>query len=220
MNLEEKGMDFLLMMKHPVVQQWLAQSMVIFFVLAGAALLVFGVSLIVNSAGALRIIGRLNQWVSMRPATKPLEIPRDTRPLVQKYRYGFAAVFILGAAFALYGLLFQFESLAAVRLLGLGAMAPDAAHWFVDSLRWLLILGNVLAIVAGILLAFFPARVEAIEARAGRWFSVRKATKGADDMRVRLDPLVEVYPRAVGVTVIVIGLALIATFGLMAQRVW
>ena len=62
--------------------------------------------------------------------------------------------------------------------------------------------------------------VEAIEARAGRWVSVRKATKGADDMRVRLDPLVAVYPRAVGVTVIVIGLALIGTFGLMAQRVW
>jgi hypothetical protein len=39
-------------------------------------------------------------------------------------------------------------------------------------------------------------------------------------MRVRLDPLVEVYPRAVGVTVIVIGLTLIGTFGLMAQRVW
>ncbi len=320
-------MDFLFMMKHPVVQQWLAQSMVIFFVLAGAALLVFGVSLIVNSAGALRLIAVLNRWVSMRPATKPLEIPRDTRPLVQKYRYGFAAVFILGGAFALYGLLFQFEFFAAVRLLGmgamapdashwivdslrwlllignalavvagillaffpalvetiearagrwvsmrpatkpleiprdtrplvqkyrygfaavfilggafalygllfqfeffaavhllgLGAMAPDASHWIVDSLRWLLVIGNALAVVAGILLAFFPARVDAIEARAGRWVSVRKATKGADDMRVRLDPLVEVYPRAVGVTVIVIGLALIGTFGLMAQRVW
>ena len=213
-------MDFLSMMKHPAVQQWLTQSMVIFFVLAGVALLVFGVSLIVNSDGALRVIASLNRWVSMRAATKPLEIVRDTKPLVQKHRYWFAALFIAGGGFALYGLLLEFNAVAVIRMLGLMGWPGDVYYLLVDALRGLLIAGNALAVVAGILLAAFPAQVAALEARVGGWISMRKATKGADDMQVRLDPLVAVYPRAVGVTVIVIGLALIATFGLMAQRVW
>lgn len=213
-------MEFLNMMKHPTVQLWLAQSMVVFFLLAGMALLVFGVSLIINSGAALRLINRLNQWVSMRSATKSLEVPRDTRPAVQKHRYWFAAVFALGGAFALYGLLFQFSAPAVVRLLGMGAMAPDVSHWIADSLRWLLVSGNAMAIAAGILLAFFPSRVEALEAHAGRWVSVRRMTKGADDMKIKLDSWVAVYPRAVGGINVAIGLALIGTFGLMAPRFW
>lgn len=213
-------MDFLNMMKHPTVQLWLAQSMVIFFLLAGAALLVFGISLIINSGAALRVINRLNQWVSMRSATKVLEIPRDTRPAVHKHRYWFAAVFVVGGAFALYGLLFQFSAPAVVRLLGLGTLAPDISLWIADSLRGLLITGNALAIVAGVLLAFFPARVEALEAQASRWVSVRRMTKGGDDMNIKLDSWVAVYPRAIGGINVAIGLALIGTFGLMAPRFW
>lgn len=213
-------MDFLSMMKHPTVQLWLAQSMVIFFLLAGLALLVFGISLIINSGGALRAINRLNQWVSMRSATKALEIPRDSRPAVQKYRYWFAAIFAVGGAFALYGLLFQFSTPAVLRLLGMGALTPDVSHWIADSLRWLLVTGNVLAVAAGVLLAFFPARVETLETHASRWVSVRRMTKGADDMNIKLDSWVAVYPRAIGGINVAIGLALIGTFGLMASRFW
>lgn len=213
-------MEFLNTMKHPTVQLWLAQSMVIFFLLAGAALLVFGIGLIINSGAALRVINRLNQWVSMRSATKALEIPRDTRPAVRKHRYWFAAVFMVGGAFALYGLLFQFSAPAVVRLLGLGTLAPDVSLWIADSLRGLLITGNAIAIVAGFLLAFFPARVEVLESHASRWVSVRRMTKGADDMNIKLDSWVAVYPRAVGGINVAIGLALIGTFGLMAPRFW
>jgi hypothetical protein len=78
----------------------------------------------------------------------------------------------------------------------------------------------VLAIAAGILLAFFPSSVEALEAHAGRWVSVRRMTKGADDMKIKLDSWVAVYPRAVGGINVAIGLALLGTFGLMAPRFW
>jgi len=187
---------------------------------AGLALLVFGVSLIVNGDGALRLIATLNRWVSMRAATKPLEIVRDTQPLVQRYRYWFAAIFIVGGGFALYGLLLQFNAAAMIRIMGLMGWPGDVSYLLVDSLRMLLIVGNALAVVAGILLALFPGQVAELEARVGGWVSVRKATRGTDDMKVKLDPLVAICPRAIGVTVILIGLALIGTFGLMAQRVW
>ncbi len=213
-------MEWLNMLGQTAVRLWLAQSAVIFFLLVGISLLAFGIGLLVNSTAVMRFIGSMNRWVSMRTATRPLEIPRDTRRAVQKYRHWFAAVFVIGGGFALYGLLLQFNAVAVVRLLGLEKMHPNAAGWLVDSLRALLVLGNTLAVAAGIMLAFFPEKVEALEARAGRWISARKATKGADDMHVRLDSWVAVYPRAVGGTIVVIALLMVGVFGLMLPRVW
>lgn len=213
-------MEWLNMLGHPAVKLWLAQSAVIFFLLVGISLLAFGIGLLLNSAAAMRFIAGMNRWVSMRTATRTLEIPRDTRRAVQKYRHWFAAVFVIGGGFALYGLLLQFNAVAVVKLLGLDKMHPNAAGWLVDSLRALLVLGNALAVGAGIMLAFFPAQVDTLEARAGRWISARKATKGADDMHVRLDSWVAVYPRAVGSTIVVIALLMVGVFGLMLPRVW
>ena len=148
-------MEILNMMGHPVVRLWLAQAMVVFFLVSGVTLLAFGVSLIVNSAGALRLITVMNRWVSMREVTKPLEVLRDTRHVVQKYRHVFAAIFVLGGAYAIYGLLTQFSTEATIRLLGLNAFSRDAALWLAESLHWLLIVGNLFAIIAG----FLPAAV-------------------------------------------------------------
>lgn len=213
-------MEFLNMMGHPVVRLWLAQAMVVFFLVCGVTLLAFGVSLIVNSAGALRLIAGMNRWVSMRAATKPLEVRRDTQHVVQKYRYAFAAVFVFGGAYAIYGLLTQFSADAIIRLLGLNVFRRAAALWLADSLHWLLIVGNLFAIIAGVMLALFPGHVAALEARAGRWVSVRRMTKGADNMNIKLDSWVAVYPRAIGTIIVMIALLLIGTFGMMVPRVW
>lgn len=213
-------MEWLNMMNSLPVRLWLAQATVVFFLVGGTALLAFGISLLVNSAGTLRFINAMNRWVSMRGASRSLEIPRDTRHFVLRYRYLFAVVFVAGGIYACHGLLLQFNATAVIKLLGLNKMHPNAAGWLVDSLRCLLIAGNLAAIAAGILLAFFPDRVAQLEAQAGRWISVRQATKGGDDMRIKLDSWVAVYPRAIGATVLVFGLVMLGTFGSVATRIW
>ena len=213
-------MEILNMMGHPVVRLWLAQAMVVFFLVSGVTLLAFGVSLIVNSAGALRLIAVMNRWVSMREVTKPLEVLRDTRHVVQKYRHVFAAIFVLGGAYAIYGLLTQFSTEATIRLLGLNAFSRDAALWLAESLHWLLIVGNLFAIIVGFMLALLPGYVAALEARAGRWVSLRRLTKGADNMNIKLDSWVAVYPRAIGAIIVVVALVLIGIFGMMVPRIW
>ena len=62
-------MDLLNMMGNQAVRLWLAQSTVVFFIVAGITLLAIGISLIVCSAGTLRFFGRMNRWVSMRSAS-------------------------------------------------------------------------------------------------------------------------------------------------------
>lgn len=213
-------MEFLSMMEYPAVRLWLAQSTVVFFIVAGIALLVVGISLIVNSAGSLRLFGGLNRWVSMRRASRPLEIPRDTQQAVQNYRYWFAAVFIIGGTVALAGLLMRFDARAVIALLDLGRLRPDFAGWLVDGARWILMVGNLLAIIAGLLLAFSPGAVAALEARGSRWISERQLAKGSDQLHLKLDGVVAAYPRNAGWIIVVFALGLIAAFGFLLPTVW
>ncbi len=213
-------MELLNIMDNHVVRLWLTQSAVVFFIIAGITLLVIGVSLIVNSAGTLGFFGRMNRWISLRGVSKPLEIPRDTQQAVQNYRYWFAAVFVLGGIFAVYGLLRHFSTSSVITLFGLGYFRPVLAEWLVESARWVLVAGNLVGIVLGAMLAFSPGAVAALEARGSHWYSERKVTKGADSMNIRLDPWVAAYPRVAGGIIVVLALGLLGAFGLMLPVVW
>lgn len=213
-------MEFLDLVESHAFRLWLAQAIVAFFLVAGVALFAVGIGLIVNSVGALRFFGNMNRWVSMRRATKPLEIPRDTQQAVQKYRHWLAAIFVLGGAFAIFGLLTQFDAAAIIFVLGLGFMKPVVAGWLIDSLRWLLVAGNVLAIVAGILLALSPDTVVKLEVRGSHWYSERKVTKGADQLNLRLDAWVTAHPREAGWGIVFFALVLLGAFGMILPKVW
>ena len=213
-------MEWLNLMGSPSVRLWLAQAAVIFFLVGGTALLVFGISLIASSAATLRFAAAMNRWVSFRSATRPLEIPHDTRQSVLKYRYVIAAVFVLGGLFTVYGLLMHFDTRAAIVLLGLNVINPRAAAWLADSLRWALLLGNALAVVAGVMLAFFPERIAALETLGGKWISSRKATRGADQMHLGLETWVVARPRTTGAVIVAMALVLIGTFSTLLPQLW
>jgi|GEM_PF-491152 len=214
-------MELLSLIESDEFRLWGAQVIVLFFLLGGVTLLAVGMGLIVNSDKSLQMFSKMNRWVSFRRATKPLEVMRDTRQAVQDYRYWLAAIFVFGGVFALYGLLTQFEAASIIYVLGLDFLKTDAALWLVDSARWVLIVGNLLGIVVGIMLAFFPAALVALEASGSRWTSHRKAGHGADTMRVTtLDTWVAAQPRVAGGIIAVFALVLIVTFGLMLPKVW
>lgn len=213
-------MEWMNSFSHSAVQLWLAQSTVVFFLVSGVVLLAIGVGLIVNSAGALRLFGSMNRWVSFRRATRPLEIPRDTRQAVQKYRYPLAAFCVASGAFAIYGLLMHYDVRAIVRVMGLQSMHPAFVGWLLDSARWMLIVGNAVAVAVGVMLAFFPGALVALEARGSTWFSERKMLKDADAMRFRLDGWVSANPRLAGGIIAVFALGLLGAFGMLMPLVW
>jgi hypothetical protein len=213
-------MDLLNLLDAPSIRMWFAQSAVLFFFISGFALLAVGLTLVLNSAAALRFFGTMNHWVSMRRATRPLEIARDTQPLILRYRYLIAAFLVAAGVFAISGLLTQYEARAAIRLLGLESQRPVLALWLVDSARWLLIAGNALGIVVGLVLAFAPGLLSRVEARGGDWYSERRMVKGADTMNTGLDAQVAARPRAAGIIIVVLALLLIGAFGLLLPAVF
>lgn len=196
-------------------RQWIAEVLTVFFLAGGVVGVVVGVSLIVSSERTLRFFGTMNRWVSMRTVSRPLEIPRDTTQAVQKHRRWLAAVFIAGGAFATVVLVTKFDANAARRLLNLTALHPMIALWIVDAGRWILIVGNLAAVVVGFLLAFFPAALAAIEAGGSNWFSERRTFKGADTLNLSLDGWVAAYPRRAGAIITAGALLMIGNFAIM-----
>jgi len=201
-------------------RQWIIESIVLAFFAGGIVLVAIGVSLLVNSAATLRVFGSLNRWVSMRRTTKPLEMMHDTRSAVLRYRHVLGTLFVIGGIFSIFGLLTQFDYKSIIYALSLEFLRRDFAEWLLDSIRWALILGNAAGIGVGLMLLFAPDRLARIEQGGSKWFSERQATRGADKMNVKLDPVVASYPRAAGGLILFIGVVLIAAFGLMMPKVW
>lgn len=196
-------------------RQWIAEVLTVFFLTGGIVGVIAGVGLIVNSASTLRFFDTLNRWVSMRPVSRPLEIPRDTTRAVQRHRRWLAALFIAGGAFATFILATQYDANAARDLLNLKSVHPALAFSIVDGARWILIVGNLAAIGVGILLAFFPAKLAAIEVRGSTWFSERKHTRGADKQHLSLDSWVAAQPRRAGIVITVGSLLMIGAIAFM-----
>lgn len=208
-------MELIRILNSQAFVQWMAQSLAVVFLVGGFVTLGVGLGLFFNSGGTLRLFESMNRWVSLRRATRPLELPRDTRSAVIRNRKVLAAVCILGGAFALYGLASWFDARSVIYVFGLDYFKPSFASWVADSARWVLVVGNVVAIAIGIALAFFPGAVETLEARGSRWYSERQLRKGSDALRLPLDQKVATYPRFSGLLMMFFGLVLVGTFGFM-----
>jgi hypothetical protein len=201
-------------LKSSAFWQWIGQVMTVFFLIGGIVCVAVGVSLIVNSQRTLRFFGTMNRWVSLRSASRPLEIPRDTTQAVQKRRYWLGALFIAGGAYATYFLATRYSAGAAIQLFNLATLPAAFAAWIADSARWILIAGNLAAIAVGVLLAFSPATLAALEAGGSRWFSERQLLKGADTQNLSLDKWVATYPRRAGVIIVIGALLMLGNFGI------
>jgi hypothetical protein len=186
------------MFKNYYVEHLLVPSVVQFFLLFGIVGIAVGVGLILWNQPTLRMLAVLNRWVSTRRWLRAAEIPHDTSSTLQRYRVWIGTFFVLGAVYSLYGLLVRFNLHALVPVRSYGTWQPVAV-WFAQSLRWFLVLASVAAAAVGVLMMFFPAKLQDLEARANEWHSSRKAFGGASDtMYMPLDKWVEHYPRIAG----------------------
>ncbi len=200
--------------------QWFIQVGVVFFIVGGLAGIAVGAGLIVNSPRTLAFFNTINRWMSLQRVAKPLELPRDTTRVVQNYMRVFAAIFVVGGLYSLYALLTQFSTEAIVFSLKLSKLHPLITGLILDSARWILIAGNLAAVAVGIMMAFSPAKLTALEARGSKWFSEQAIMDKGDKMHVPLDRWVAASPRAAGAIIAVGSFVVVvsAAFMLVSQR--
>jgi hypothetical protein len=176
-----------------VLYQFFVWVALVFAVLGVAV----GVALILASARTLRFFHVMNRWISTRGALRLMEIPRSTEQFSHRNRRWIGGALMAGGAFAMYGLIAGVDAGAFAALFAKAERAVVLAI-VTGTLKWFLFAGSVAGVLVGLLLCFFPERLTSIEKYANRWFSVRRALRGSDDVHLTLDRLVEAHPALSG----------------------
>jgi len=204
-----------------LLERVIVPSLVIFLLLGGTASVLLGLALVFRPEKALAFMRAMNRWVSTRRALKQAEITRTVDVSSRKGRVWLALFLLLGGVFAIYFLLLRMEIPRAAMVLGV-----DLQRWFIigialQTMRWFLIVGSVLAVAIAALILFFPQRLAALEARMNKWYSTRHVLSPAGEaMRFPLEILVEASPRAAGWTIAAASLVVAAAMAvLLAARI-
>jgi len=193
------------------------QTVFIFLALGAVFAFVFGLLLVFRSETAFRIGERVNRWVSTRAAIRPLEEHHSiSRPLYRMHR----VVGVLICAGAIYSLVVlglpSGEAAIAKSLAGIGP--PRMSEWLAESLRAILLTGNLGALLFGLVFIVRPSALKSLESWADRRISARKSTKPLEEVHLSPDRFARAHPRLVGVLVVLGSLYVIANLGYALLR--
>lgn len=194
------------------IDQWLVPTFIIFLFIGSLFAIVIGTGLILRSAAMFRFFGVMNRWVSTRKILKPVEIPRNTDAAMHRQRRTIGSMFILGAGFSFVLLIKEFD-VAAIVLVFQRSMAPTAVEIAARTAKWVLLVGDVLAIAVGIAMIAVPEALAKLEARSNEWYSVRRHDRNFDQMHMHVDGWVETYPRAIGWSIVLLSVFVVVNLG-------
>lgn len=147
--------------------------------------------------------------VSMRRATRALDIPRNVDHWFYRHHRTYGAGVAL-LALVLLGFL-TFGSAPEAWARAFGPAYRDVAGILVDTARLVLWLFGVLALVVGVVVFVRPSALKGLEAKANRWVTPRRALRGLEREYDHAETWMARYPRAWGVTIAAVcGLCLLA----------
>lgn len=190
----------------------LQQSIFVFLLLGSVFSLAAGLLLLFNSEKAFRIGEWMNRWVSTRAALRPLEEQHSiSRPLYRMHRL-VGTLICAGALYALIVLGTPYGEMAIVKSLS-GIGPPRFASWISESLRIVLLVGNLGALLFGLVFIVRPSALKGLEAWADRRISARQATKPLEEVRLTTDRFARAHPRLVGAIVAVGSLYVMVNLG-------
>ena len=205
-----------------LLERVVVPTLVIFLLLGSAASTVLGRALVYRTTQALAFMRSMNRWVSTRRALKQAELPRTVGGApTRRGRIALAVFLLCGGVFSIWFLLLRLEIPRAAVVLGVNLKRWFIAGVALQTMKWFLVVGSVLALAVGVLILFFPGRLAALEARLNRWYSTRNILPPTGEtMRFPLDRLVEASPRPAGWAIAAAsGLVAVAMAILLAARI-
>lgn len=167
---------------------------------------VIGAGLALRIPAMLRFFAVMNRWVSTRKMMKPLMVPHAVEPVLLK-RPTVMGIFIIAGATITILFLKNVEA-EAFKALFFDSLSYGTAIRLASYIKWLLIIGNGLCILVGLLMIFSPHRLSTIEAYTDMWYSLRKHTLPLDKMHYEVDNWIMAHPTVAGVTLIILSLGL------------
>ncbi len=178
----------------------------VFFILASIFSFVVGIGLATKNARMLRFFDFMNRRVSTRQLIKPLTAPRYIEPVLLKRPALLGGGIIVGAVISIL-LLKEYDAIVFQPIYS-GVFAIETADILAGYTRAFLLIGNGLCIGVGVLLVYFPEKLQAIGRYTDRWMTFRKQTKPLHETYFDVDRWVMSNARATGITLSVLSLGL------------
>ena len=191
-------------------------SVLVLFVIGSAGGVLIGVGLIVRAPAMLRLFQTVNRWsltwldIKAREE-KPVS---STSVLGESQRRLVGGLFMAGGAFAAIVLAMtgKIPELVVAKVWGAASIVSLV---IVEAIRWILVVGCLFAVYAGVLLVFFPVAWKRFEEKANRWKSTRGFFARADEMRTPLDRWVESSPQTAGILIAILSTVALAAFAVL-----
>ena len=196
------------------VQHLLLPSVVIFLFLGSVFAIVVGAGLILRGEAMLRLSGNLNRWVSTQDALKTVDQRHDIEQAMHRQRRLLGAVFLALAALSFIVLVAKYD-IAVLTSVFAPRFPAIAVELVVAILKWILVAGDILAIVFGATLILSPDVLAKVEARMNRWYSTRAEADDAALMHLTLDKWAESHARAAGWIIIVLAAFVVLNLGIV-----
>ncbi|MEO8158824.1 MAG: hypothetical protein ABI648_13585 [Betaproteobacteria bacterium] len=192
-----------------VIEEILIPAVFLFFLVSGIFGIGFGLGLALFQSRLLRLFSPMNRWISARQSFAGMDAQRNMEPLFHRHRRVLAAVFVLGGLFSIVMLAVVVDADDVATAFGVKQMS-FVGLWAIRSATTLLVIGSLVAMVVGLILAFFPRLLGRLEAGSNRWISSRQLIKGVDKMHLPLDRWFAASPRVFGIILALAALVLAA----------
>ena len=178
----------------------------VFFIIVSIFSFIVGLGLATRSATMLRFIAFMNRGFSMRRTLRPLTMPHFVEPTLLKRPVLLGVAIILGAITSVV-LLKELEA-GVFEPVYNGAFDAATAQILSGYTRSFLLVGNILCVLVGLLVLFFPHLLSSIEGYTDKWYTLRKQTRPLTRMHFEIDRWVLAHPTVSGVTLSLMSLGL------------
>lgn len=174
-----------------------------------AALLgaVSGTWLLFSPAGFAHFEARVGSPFSLRRGLRPFDISRNIDRYFYRHHHAIGLLVIAGSIYNLYAAMFDVIPEKIDPLL-VGRYPPAITDWLVDSLHYFLLLGNLFAVVIGLVIYVRPSALKSFETRANRWFTARKKTLWLSTHLGDAGEVIRSRPRTLGVVILLLSVYL------------
>lgn len=178
----------------------------IFFILASIFSFIVGIGLATRNDSMLRFFDFMNRRVSTRQLMKPLSQPRFIEPIVLKRPALLGAVIMLGGL----GSILLLEGVDEIVFQPIYSDMFDfvTADILAGYTRSFLLVGNAMCVVLGLVLLFFPEKLQAIGRYTDKWLTLRQRTRPLNITYFDTDKWVMSNATAAGITLSVLSLGL------------
>ncbi len=174
------------------------------FILA-VVLVLLGLSLLFFPEKTISVSVKMNRWINTDRLFDVLNKPHYQERLIYRHHRLFGALVMFFTMIFIYMMFFYMDHTI---LLNKILLLTDSAFskWLTESLFYILVMGNILAFIIGLVIFIRPSTLKKLEYNSNKWVETDEKLKFLDNSRDLPESYFLRYPRIFGTVIIAVGM--------------